>query len=154
MTTPGASVDKAAITSLIQSQTDAWRRGDAKAFADPFLPDGSFVNVLGALSYGRDAFQSQHARIFATVYKDSSIRLPIRRIQFVRDDVAVVDIDAELSGYTGLPPGLRTEPDGVIRTRLQEVLVKESGRWMIAAFHNVDIKPTIQSRITQDPPTA
>jgi uncharacterized protein (TIGR02246 family) len=141
MTTPGTSSDKAEIASLVGSQADAWNRGDAAAFAEAFMADGCFVNVLGALTYGREPFEVQHAKIFATVYKDSLIKLPIRRIHFLREDVGLVDIDAELSGHKGLPPGLRTAADGIIRTRLQEVLVKESGRWMVASFHNVDIKP-------------
>lgn len=141
MTLMDKQAARTAIELLVESQSRAWHSGDAVAFAEAFLPDGCFVNVLGSLSYGREPFQLQHAKIFSTVYKDSRIKLPIRRIQFLRDDVALVDIDAELSGHKGLPPGLRTEPDGIIRTRLQEVLVLESGRWMVASFHNVDIKP-------------
>jgi uncharacterized protein (TIGR02246 family) len=132
---------RSAIASLIELQTDAWNRGDASAFAQAFLPDGCFVNILGSLSYGREPFEMQHAKIFSTVYKGSLVKLPIRRICFLRHDVALVDIDAELSGYKGLPPGLRTEDDGILRTRLQEVLVNEAGGWMVASFHNVDIKP-------------
>ena len=141
MTLLNTEANAAAIASLIETQAEAWNRGDAAAFAESFLYDGCFVNVLGALTYGREPFEMQHARIFSTIYKDSRIKLPIRRMHFLREDVALVDIDAELSGHKGLPPGLRTEADGVIRTRLQEVLVKDSGRWMVASFHNVDIKP-------------
>jgi uncharacterized protein (TIGR02246 family) len=137
--------DQSAIEAIIESQRAAWNRGDAKAFAAAFMSDGCFVNVFGALSYGREVFEAQHAKIFSTVYKGSSVKLPIRRSHFLRPDVALVDIDAELSGHQGVPPGLRTEPDGVIRTRLQEVLVKNNGVWVVASFHNVDIKPGMPS---------
>jgi uncharacterized protein (TIGR02246 family) len=143
MTSSELETDRTAIRALIQSQSDAWNRGDAAAFANGFRADGCFVNILGMLSYGREPFELQHAQIFATIYQDSRISLPIRRLHFLREDVALVDIDAELSGHKGLPPGMRTEPDGVIRTRLQEVLVKEAGHWTIASFHNVDIKPGV-----------
>jgi uncharacterized protein (TIGR02246 family) len=133
--------DIAAIEAIVESQRAAWNRGDARAFSEGFMSDGCFVNVFGALSYGRDPFETQHAKIFSTVYKGSSINLPIRRTHFLRPDVAVVDIDAELVTHKAPPPGLRTEADGIIRTRLQEVLVKEKGVWMVASFHNVDIKP-------------
>jgi uncharacterized protein (TIGR02246 family) len=132
--------ERAVIASLIASQADAWNRGDAKALAHNFLSDGCFVNILGMQTYGREPFEIQHAKIFSTVYKGSLMKLPVRRIHFLRDDVALVDLDAELSGYLGLPPGVSAGSDGILRTRLQEVLVKESGKWMIASFHNVDVK--------------
>jgi uncharacterized protein (TIGR02246 family) len=138
---PDAETDRALIAQLVGRQRDAWNVGDAKSFSDAFLPDGCFVNVLGALTYGREPFEAQHAKIFSTIYKGSHIELPIRRIHFLRPDVAIVDLDAELSGCKHLPPGLRTEADGIVRTRLQEVLSKESDKWMVASFHNVDVKP-------------
>jgi len=137
--------DRSAIEAVIESQRLAWNRGDAKAFSAAFKSDGCFVNVFGALSYGRELFEAQHAKIFSTVYQESSVKLPIRRTHFLRPDVALVDIDAELTTRKGAPPGLRTEPDGIIRTRLQEVLVKDQGMWMVASFHNVDIKPGMPS---------
>ena len=145
MSTPETVDDKAAIEAIVETQRLAWNRGDAKAFSEAFMADGCFVNVFGALSYGREPFEAQHAKIFGTVYKGSSVNLPIRRMHFLRPDIAVVDIDAELITHKSPPPGLRTEADGVIRTRLQEVLVRENGEWMVASFHNVDIKPGMLS---------
>jgi uncharacterized protein (TIGR02246 family) len=141
VTTIQPIADHGLITDLIDEQARAWNNGDAPAFSHAFMADGCFVNVLGSLSYGREPFEAQHAKIFGTIYKGSTIKLPIRRVQFLRSDVALVDIDAELSNCAHLPPGLKTETDGIVRTRLQEVLVKESGRWQVASFHNVDIKP-------------
>jgi uncharacterized protein (TIGR02246 family) len=143
MTTIQPIADHGLITELIDEQTRAWNNGDAAAFSAAFMADGCFVNVLGSLSYGRDPFEAQHAKIFATIYKGSTIKLPIRRVQFLRSDVALVDVDAELSNCAHLPPGLKTPADGVVRTRLQEVLVKEGGHWRVASFHNVAIAPDI-----------
>jgi uncharacterized protein (TIGR02246 family) len=143
VTTIQPVADHGLITALIDEQMRAWNEGDAPAFSDAFMDDGCFVNVLGSLSYGRGPFEAQHAKIFATIYRGSTIKLPIRRVQFLRSDVALVDIDAELDNCAGLPPGLNAQPDGIVRTRLQEVLVKESGRWRVASFHNVEIKPDV-----------
>jgi uncharacterized protein (TIGR02246 family) len=134
----GARTDRESISSMIQRQGEAWNRGDAAAFAEGFMPDGCFVNILGMLTYGREPFEAQHAKIFASIYLGSEISLPIRRIQFVRDDVAIVDIDAELKNPRGFPGGF-SSADGVLKTRLQELFVKESEKWMIASFHNVAI---------------
>jgi hypothetical protein len=63
------------------------------------------------------------------------------RSRFVRPDVAIVDVATELSELRGrAPPGVKARADGKIRTRLQEVFVKDGGRWRIASYHNVDVK--------------
>ena len=58
-----AETDRALIAEFVRRQRDAWNLGDAKSFSDAFLPDGCFVNVLGALTYGREPFEAQHAKI-------------------------------------------------------------------------------------------
>jgi hypothetical protein len=63
------------------------------------------------------------------------------KIRFVRPDVAIADIAtvvSELAGRTS--PGVRTQADSTIRTRLQEVFVKAGNDWSVESYHNVDIK--------------
>jgi hypothetical protein len=48
----------------------------------------------------------------------------IRNIRFVTRDVAIVDVDAEVTGLGKMPPGISIPPDGVLRARLQQVFVK------------------------------
>jgi hypothetical protein len=62
-------------------------------------------------------------------------------MRFIRPEVAIVDINVELTGYQKLPPGIRVESDGAIRAKLQLVLVKENGEWWITAYHNVAVTP-------------
>ncbi len=91
-------------------------------------------------SVGRVPFEMQHERIFTTFYKGSTMRQTVAHIAFVRPDVAIVDTLTEVSGFGPLPPPIaRHVGDGVIRTRLEQVMVRERGRWQVAAFHNVPI---------------
>jgi hypothetical protein len=53
--------------------------------------------------------------------------------------VAVVDVDAEM-GYT-LPPRAAAESNGLLRAKLELVMVREISECWSTAFHNVDIKP-------------
>ncbi len=129
------------IRAIVQSETDAWNRGDAEAFGAHYAEDGSFTNVIGQQLYGRKAFIAQHATIFSTIYKGSHNALNVTRIKFLRPDVAVVDIDGILLGATRLPPGLKAAPDGALHVKLQEVMTLEHGDWQIAAFHNVAVYP-------------
>jgi uncharacterized protein (TIGR02246 family) len=118
----------------------AWNADDAKAFSANFAEDGSFTNVRGSVFYGHRAFEERHTEIFRTFFKGSKLAMTVGKIRFVRPDVAIVDIATELSQLQGAPPGVKLRADGRIRTRLQEVLVKDGGEWRIASYHNVDVK--------------
>ena len=52
------------IQTLIDELTDAWERGDAKAYGARFLPEGTFTNVNGEFYVGREDFDRRHAEIF------------------------------------------------------------------------------------------
>ena len=133
--------DEVQIRAIVQSEEDAWNRGDAEGFGAHYAEDGSFTNVIGQQLYGRKAFIAQHAGIFSTIYKGSHTSFAASRITFLRPDVALVEIDGALSGANRLPPGLKADTDGVLHVKLQEVMTKEKGVWWIAAFHNVAVYP-------------
>lgn len=136
---PGS--DEAQIRAIVQSEGDAWNRGDAEAFGAHYAKDGSFTNVIGQQLYGRKAFVAQHASIFSTIYKGSHNIFSVSRITFLRPDVALVEIDGVLTGANRLPPGLKAFDDGALHVKLQEVMTREKGTWWIAAFHNVAVYP-------------
>ena len=123
------------------SLDDAWARGDAGAFANRFAADGTFTNVLGMFFQGRDEFRERHDAVFKTVFKGTTLALRIATLRFIRPDVAIADLDAELRGCTNPPGGLAAMPDDTIRTKLLMVLVKEHGDWWISAYHNVAVVP-------------
>jgi uncharacterized protein (TIGR02246 family) len=133
--------DEAEIAVIVQGEGDAWNRGDAEGFAAHYSENGSFTNVIGQQLYGRKAFIDQHARIFNTIYKGSHNTFQVTHINFVRPDVAVVDIDGTLRDALRLPPGLKAGEDGALHVKLQEVMTKETNGWTIAAFHNVAVYP-------------
>ncbi len=133
---PSSAQDTAAIEALVAAQADAWNHGNAKGFSVRFAEDGSFTDVIGMTYYGRDAFEQRHAEIFRTIYKGSSLKLSIQKLQFIRSDVAVVDVDAEMTGYAKLHPSIHA---GAIRSKLQLVLTKERSDWWISAYHNVAV---------------
>ncbi len=51
------------------------------------------------------------------------------------------DIECQLRSYRALPPGVVEPADGILRTRLLQVFVKEQEEWWTVAYHNVDVKP-------------
>jgi uncharacterized protein (TIGR02246 family) len=132
-----ATPDEAAIAQLMSALTDAWNRGDAKAYGARYRADATFTNVNGSFYVGRDAFERRHEEIFRGIFKGTTLALTSKHLGFLRPDIAIVDVDAALSGCQVRPPGVRPGPDGALYTCLLMVLVKESGCWWIAAYHNV-----------------
>jgi len=136
-----ADEDSAAIAKLVQDQASAWNAGDAHAFSADVAEDVAFVNVMGTSFRGKAAFEKQHARIFATIYKGSHLVLHLDRTETLAPGVAYIELGIELSGYHGMPPGIPNPPDGVMRTRMLQVLKKVDGKWTIEAFYNVNVLP-------------
>ena len=127
--------DRDGIAALITAQESAWNRGDAAGFSAAVSADCVFTNIFGQVFIGREAFETQHARIFATIYKGSRVTLKIAHLRLLRPDVAAVDLDAELARGPAAPGELPP----VIRTKLLQVLVMDAGEWKISSFHNVPV---------------
>jgi hypothetical protein len=54
--------------------------------------------------------------------------------------LAIVDIDNEVHGIRAMPAGVVVPPDGILRTQLMEVVARHGDRWLVEAYHNVDLK--------------
>jgi uncharacterized protein (TIGR02246 family) len=111
--------------------------------SDHFAEDGSFTNIFGTVRYGREEFRKRHAEIAQTIFKGTSVKSSIGKLRFVRPDVAIVDVTGEMTGFAKVPAGLPVGPDGVLRFKLLEVLVKEKGEWWITEYHNVAVTPEL-----------
>lgn len=131
--------DQAAISAIVRDQAVAWNRADAEAFAERYSETGTFTNIAGLRIYGKAGFVAQHALIFKGPFLGSHITLTIDRIQLLRPDVAVADLDATLTDLPQAPPFAKLGSDGSLHSRLQEVFTKEDDHWQIAAFHNVAV---------------
>lgn len=129
------------IRQIVSGQVTAWNAGDGNAYAQHLAPDASFTNIFGTVMYGRQAFATRHTEILATFYKGTTKHHSIRRIRFITSDVALVDIDNEVRGVKTMPGFGILPADGVVKTQLMEVFVRRDGRWLIEAYHNVDVKP-------------
>ena len=134
------SDDEAAIRAVLDRQIAAWGAGDAEAFAADTREDVVFTNVVGMFSVGKAPFVAQHARIFATFYKGTRMTQAVEALSFVRPDVAVVNTLTGVDGVHDLPPGF-PHADGPLRSRLEQVMVREDGAWRVASFHNVLVGP-------------
>ncbi|MCM3876574.1 MAG: SgcJ/EcaC family oxidoreductase [Thermoanaerobaculia bacterium] len=152
VTDPAAAAEEASIRKVIDAEEDAWNRGDAKAFAARFQEEGSFTDVFGAVSRSRAELEKRQVEFFASLFKGSRLALKVRRVRFLRPDVAIVEIDTEVTGFKKLPPVVYVDAEKTLRTRLQQVMVKSGPDWMVAAFHNVDVKTPPETLVNPEDP--
>lgn len=152
MTDPVTAAEEASIRKVIDAEEDAWNRGDAKAFAARFQEQGSFTDVFGAVSRSRVELEKRQVEFFTSLFKGSRLALKVRSVRFLRPDVAIVEIDTEVSGFRKLPPVVYVDAEKVLRTRLQQVMAKTGTDWMVAAFHNVDVKTPPETLVNPEDP--
>lgn len=131
------TADEDDVQRLLDELIDAWNRGDAGAYGVRYRADGTFTNVNGGFYVGRDEFDRRHDEIFRGAFKRTTLSARIRKLRFLRPDIAVVDTDIGVFGCHARPPGVQPGSDGALRTCLLLVLTKEGGKWWIAAYHNV-----------------
>jgi len=138
-----ATPDEAALRNIVQEEVAAWNSGDAVAYSRHFAADGIFVNIRGEYRTGVQAFTQQHEFLFKGPFHGSTLHQDVVSIQFIRPDVASVEVLTSVTGIQKLSPGTNTDAKSRLRTRLLQVLVKDKGEWRIATYHNTDVKADV-----------
>jgi uncharacterized protein (TIGR02246 family) len=120
---------------IVQKLEAAWNSGDSVAWTSQFADDADFIHILGGHFHGREAIERGHRQIFDTIYKGSCNKITVQKIRFLRPDVAIVFVFAELMFYM----------DGKeqhIQARPTLIAAKESdGSWKIVTFQNTLVTP-------------
>lgn len=115
--------DDGQIRAAAKAYVDALARGDGKACAALWMPDGDIVDDLGRFLDGVRAAEAIKPTPSGTVRPD--VRLEETKIRFVTDDVAIEDGTVEIgpSGGTGATKG-----------RFSATWVRHDGTWKLAAL--------------------
>jgi uncharacterized protein (TIGR02246 family) len=125
------------IQALVDAQIAAWAAKDADRYAATYAPDARFVNPIGAVLEGREAIRAQHAFLFAGPFAPTTETQAIADVRFLTGTIAVVSLNAALTGFTGPAP---TEP-GVLRTIKTWVVVRRAGAWLIVTQQITAVPP-------------
>ncbi|QGV81974.1 SgcJ/EcaC family oxidoreductase [Streptomyces ficellus] len=129
--------DRQAVTGVIDSLVDAWRRRDADAYAAPFTDDATYVTFVGTYYQGRQDIADSHRVLFAKYLKGTRLADEVLDVRFPAPDVAVV------TGRGDTYKGKRPEKLSKVQTY---TLVREAdGQWRIAAFQNTKRKPLMEA---------
>ena len=132
----GASVaraeDEAAIRENVRQMEAGWNTKSGSLFAKPFAEDADYVVINGMYLKGRAAIERAHQQIFDTIFKNTTVRLSVKQIRFLRPDVAVVHV----IGHKDAP---ENERELMSDAFVSMVMTKDKQGWRIAAFHNTKI---------------
>lgn len=123
--------DRQGIEALKSAWDAAWAAKDATAYAANYTVDAEIVNPVGGVLSGREAIRAAHAFLFSGPFAGSTSTSEVRRMMFLTETNAIVDLDVVLTGYRAVPPGLRETEPGVVRTRVKWVAVKRAANWEI-----------------------
>ncbi len=136
------TADESAIRDLVGSrQQQAWNQHNARAYAALFAEDGDVVNVVGWWWKGRTEIESNLTRMFANIFRESTLTFTQVDVRFLTPDLAIAHARWTMTG-AHMPPGLPEPREGLQTLTVQ----KCNGEWLIAAFHNTNYVPP--------PPTA
>ncbi|QVQ50259.1 SgcJ/EcaC family oxidoreductase [Spiractinospora alimapuensis] len=146
-----SEADLAAIETLVGQLQSAQQRARAEEFLDLFAGEAIWTTAHGKLLPTRDAIETFTRTVLPpSVDAPVTATFDIEHIQFLRDDVAAVKIrqrpitrggdrlDDELVAAGDLEAGVRENPDRLPGTPMH-VLVKDGGRWLIAAAQNTKV---------------
>ena len=131
----GHEADEQAIHGVMDGFMDAWNHHDAKAWTALFSEDADFTNVRGVSASGRADIEQFHARVFATLFKNSHQKYTDIKIRFIRPDLAAVDVHWEMTGAVDLAGN----PVALRQGLLNFVMEKSQGKWQILVMHNMDL---------------
>ena len=117
--------DERAIQKVLVDFVAAWNQHDMKLWSELFTDDADFVVVTAKYLKGREEIFKYHDELHKGPFKDHQMKASWQDMRFPRDDVAL--------GHVKFEPG----NNKMKRTALATVVVvKQNGRWLIAAFHN------------------
>jgi len=97
----------------------AFNRGDAKAVAAFWAPDGDYIDEDGRVTKGRAALEKLYKKQFAAE-KGAKLTVTVTSVRLVTPDVALED------GLTEVTPADKGPPTSA---RFSAVLVKKDGEW-------------------------
>ena len=111
------------ITKTAEAFAEAFHKGDAKAVAALFTPDGDFIDENSRVLKGQKAIGDSFAQLFAA-NEGLKVRIDIASVRFPAPDLAIEDGTSTAIAPDGSAPS---------RARYTNVLVKKDGHWLLSS---------------------
>lgn len=133
--------EEMAIRRILDDLSRAFEARDAELYARHFAEDADWENAFGGRARGRSEIQTFISRVYP-LFARSAQTLLETRVRFVTPDVAVADVDREITGQVST----RGVPLPPRRVRTTHVLRREEGEWRIDVFRVADLRDASEMR--------
>jgi uncharacterized protein (TIGR02246 family) len=133
----GEDIRHERIKEVISNYEQAWNRHDAKALAEQYHTDATWVNWFGTYYKGRPAIEQRYQTTHSTYFKTTHFTTrSIEDITMVKPDMVLVHVRTDLSGD-------ERYPGQTFRFRRTMLLTNKDGRWRILAGQNAKLNEGI-----------
>jgi uncharacterized protein (TIGR02246 family) len=123
--------EAAALHKRAEAFVEAFHKGDAKALAAFWAPDGDYTDQSGRHLKGRAAIEKAFQNFFAE-HKGVKVRIDSESLRFLTPDVAIEDGTTAVFTPDGTPPS---------RARYTIIHVKKNGQWHLSSVRDAPFTP-------------
>ena len=139
MSVSGSPGDREAIQQIVDTFDQTWAV-DAAAYAAQYA-DAEFVGPNGDVLNTAAEILQLYTNIFP-IFAGTTRQSQIRVLTFLTGTVAVLDIDARVTG--NFPPFITPWQPNTLRALEKNILVKRGGEWTIVQHQQVPVAPGVE----------
>ena len=136
----GSPGDRAAIQQILNTLDQAWTAGDPVAYAARYA-GAEWVGPNGTVLTDPGAITGLYTFVFSVVFPGTTRQSTIRNLTFLTGTIAVLNIDARVTGFASLAPGQVPWQPGIVRALEKNVLIKRGGEWQIVQHQQTIAAP-------------
>jgi uncharacterized protein (TIGR02246 family) len=125
--------------ALVDRFVRAWNAHDPQAMGELFSEEADFVNSDGVWSQGRPWIRAQLERFHTTRFKATTLVETNTRLRMVKDNVAVMHFQWEMSGEVDAAGKPLPRRHGI----MQIVAVQEVKGWRILSAQDTKVAPPV-----------
>jgi uncharacterized protein (TIGR02246 family) len=118
----------------------AFHRGDARALAGFWTPQGDYIDLAGKHYTGREAIRKLYEKAFAA-RKGAKLSITVTAHRLATPDVAIEE------GFTEVTPGEGGPP---MTARFSAVLVRKDGEWYFESVRETEAHPPSNAEHFED----
>ena len=123
-------------TSIISRLVRAWNTANGAAWDAEFMEHADFVNIFGVQRRGRTEIEKRHQYLFDVLFAGSTCEMVLVDARPLAPNVILAHSASVLKIPTGPMAGEQSNRQTII-------IVRDSGTWRIAAYHNTLVSPQL-----------
>ena len=139
----GSPRDVAAMEAIVSTLDAAWTGQDPVTYAAQYA-GAEWIGPNGAVQTNPAIITAIYTGILTVSPLAGSVRQStIRSLTFLTGTIAVLDIDARVTGFAALPPGIVPWQPGIVRALEKNILMKREGEWRIVRHQQTAVAPGV-----------